>query len=69
MIAHLPLPIGGLISSAPQNEVTDGYAEVEAAARALGSSLASPFGQLVFLSLSVIPEARVTDGGFLDLRA
>jgi adenine deaminase len=45
-----------------------GYVAVEAAARGLGSSLQSPFGQLAFLALSVIPEARVTDRGLVDLR-
>ncbi len=68
VLAHLPLPVAGLVSDAPVEEVAQGYAAVEDAARELGCSLPSPFGQLVFLSLSVIPEARVTDRGFLDLR-
>ena len=41
--------------------------ELITAARALGSDLDSPFGILAFLALSVIPEARVTDRGFLRL--
>ena len=68
VIAHLALPIAGLVSDAPLGEVSAGYAAVEAAARGLGSSLRSPFGQLAFLALSVIPEARVTDRGLVDLR-
>jgi adenine deaminase len=68
VVAHLPLPVGGLVSDAPWLEVSTAYAAVETAARSLGSTLSSPFGQLAFLSLSVIPEARVTDRGFLDLR-
>ncbi len=68
VIAHLPLPVCGLISTEPLERVADAYRELEGAARALGSPLASPFGQLAFLSLSVIPEARVTDRGLLDLR-
>lgn len=68
VIAHLPLPIAGLVSDAPLNEVAEGYAAVESAARSLGSTLRSPFGQLAFLALSVIPEARVTDRGLIDLR-
>lgn len=66
--AALPLPIAGLMSAAPAVDVARDYAALEAAARALGCPLASPFGQLAFLSLSVIPEARVTDQGFIDLR-
>jgi adenine deaminase len=69
VLAHLPLPIGGLMSDGRLDDVAEGYAAVEDAARALGSTLASPFGQLAFLALSVIPEARITDRGFLDLRS
>ncbi|MDQ3654939.1 MAG: adenine deaminase [Chloroflexota bacterium] len=68
VIAHLPLPIAGLVSDAPLGEVSADYAAIEAAAKGLGSSLQSPFGQLAFLALSVIPEARVTDLGLVDLR-
>ena len=63
--AELALPIAGLLSDRPLAEVAAGYAAVEAAAGALGSELASPFGILAFLALSVIPAARVTDRGFL----
>jgi adenine deaminase len=65
VLAHLPLPIAGLLSDRPLNEVAAAYEAVESAARALGSSLPSPFGLLAFMALSVIPEARVTDRGFL----
>ncbi len=63
--AHLPLPIAGLLSDRPAGDVANGYEEVENAARALGSTLPSPFGTLAFMGLSVIPKARVTDRGFL----
>lgn len=69
VLAHLELPIAGLMSDRRANDVAEAYAAVEEAARKLGSNLASPFGQLAFMSLSVIPEARVTDRGFLDLRS
>ncbi len=67
VLAHLPLPVAGILSDRPLAEVAEGYAAVEAAAAALGSTLPSPFGLLAFLALSVIPEARVTDRGFLRL--
>lgn len=67
VVAHLPLPVCGLISDEPAQDVAAGYAAVERAAKDLGCMLDSPFGQLAFLSLSVIPEARVTDRGLLDL--
>ncbi len=65
VVAHLPLPIAGLLSDRPLADVAAAYAELEAAARTLGSQLPSPFGLLAFMSLSVIPAARVTDRGFL----
>lgn len=67
-LAQVELPIAGLVSDAPATNVAAAYAEAETAARSLGSLLDSPFGQLAFMSLSVIPEARITDRGFLDLR-
>lgn len=65
VLAHLPLPIAGLLSDQPLAHVAAAYDELETAARDLGSTLPSPFGLLAFMSLSVIPEARVTDRGFL----
>jgi adenine deaminase len=67
VVAELPLPIAGILSDQPLPEVAAAYESTEAAARALGSDLGSPFGILAFLALSVIPEARVTDRGFLRL--
>ncbi|MDQ3413185.1 MAG: amidohydrolase family protein, partial [Chloroflexota bacterium] len=67
VVTELPLPIAGILSDQPLNDVAAAYAVVEAAARGLGSELDSPFGMLAFLALSVIPEARVTDRGFLHL--
>ena len=68
VLATVPLPIAGLMSSEPAAVVAEAYAALERHARELGSPLQSPFGQLAFLALSVIPEARVTDRGLLDLR-
>jgi adenine deaminase len=67
ILGHLPLPIAGLLSNRPIEEVASTYDALEQSARDLGSSLPSPFGLLAFLALSVIPEARVTDRGFLRI--
>jgi adenine deaminase len=40
---------------------------METTAKELGSTLHSPFGLLAFMALSVIPEARVTDQGFVTV--
>lgn len=65
VVAGTPLPIAGILSDRPLAEAAAGVGAVEAAAKALGSELPSPFGLLAFLALSVIPEARVTDRGFV----
>jgi adenine deaminase len=65
VLAQMALPVAGILSDRPLAEVGSAYAALEDAARALGSQLPSPFGLLAFLALSVIPEARVTDRGFV----
>jgi adenine deaminase len=66
-LASLALPIAGLLSAEPLEATAAAYARLEAIAHELGSPLHSPFGLLAFLALSVIPEARVTDQGFVRL--
>jgi adenine deaminase len=65
VLAQMALPIAGILSDRPLSEVASEYAALEDAARRLGSELPSPFGLLAFMALSVIPEARVTDRGFV----
>lgn len=65
VVAHMAMPIAGILSDRPLEEVAASYGAVEDAARELGSTLPSPFGLLAFMALSVIPEARVTDRGFI----
>jgi adenine deaminase len=67
ILAYLPLPIAGLMSDAALPEVAAAYDALQRAAKSLGSPLDDPFGQLAFLGLSVIPEARITHTGLLDL--
>ncbi len=67
MIDQLPLPIAGILSDRPLRETVEAYEHIESVARDLGSPLTSPFGLLAFMALSVIPEARVTDQGFVSL--
>ena len=67
VLAHLPLPIAGLLSDRPLAETAAAYERLEEAARSLGSTLPSPFGLLAFMALSVIPKARVTDLGFVTV--
>ena len=64
--ATLPLPIAGLVSDRPLEEVIRLIAGLNNAARALGCDLEAPFMTLSFLSLSPIPELKLTDLGLID---
>ncbi|MGA7670698.1 MAG: adenine deaminase, partial [Nitrolancea sp.] len=65
VIERLPLPIAGILSPEPLEQVTERYERLEEIARSFGSDVPAPFGLLSFMALSVIPEARVTDRGLV----
>jgi adenine deaminase len=67
VLADLPLPLAGLISPAPLEEVARRYARLQAAYRSLGGGLPDPFMALSFLALPVIPELKLTDLGLVDV--
>ena len=65
--AACPLPIAGLMSDRPLEQVRDQVAALTKAAQALGSTLADPFMTLSFLALPVIPALKLTDKGLVDV--
>jgi adenine deaminase len=67
VLAELPLPVAGLLSDAPLEEVVARSNELAAAARELGCTLEAPFQHLSFLALSVIPSLKLTDRGLVDV--
>lgn len=70
VIAELALPIAGLISDRPLEEVNELLEAAKAAARSLGvSDRIDPFMTLSFMSLPVIPELRLTTRGMFDVAA
>jgi adenine deaminase len=69
VLARLPLPIGGLMSDLPFEEVAARLETVEDAASALGCTVWRPFMVLSFLALSVIPSLKLTDRGLVDVDA
>ena len=62
----LELPIAGLMSDRPAEEVAATYARLTEGARALGSPLQAPFMTLAFLALVVIPALKLSDRGLVD---
>ncbi|MDR1019633.1 MAG: amidohydrolase family protein [Synergistaceae bacterium] len=67
VIASLPLPIGGLMSDLDAPALCAAHAEVSKAAEALGAAMPQPFMAMSFLSLSVIPELKLTDQGYVNI--
>jgi len=67
ILARLPLPIAGLMSSKPIAEVRRTLDDVIAAAHRLGSELHDPLMALSFLALEVIPHLKLTDQGLVDV--
>ncbi|MEA2746205.1 MAG: adenine deaminase [Myxococcales bacterium] len=69
VIAHLPLPLGGLMSLEEPETIARALEELHAASAAIGCALPEPFLQLAFLSLPVIPSLKLTDRGLMDVDA
>lgn len=67
VLAELALPIAGLITDEPLEQVNARLQALEAAAKQLGVTLPDPYMALSFLGLAVIPELRLTDYGLVDV--
>ncbi|MBN1656979.1 MAG: adenine deaminase [Anaerolineae bacterium] len=67
VVASCPLPIAGLMSDRPIEEVRDQVEALTHAAHGLGCTLADPFMTMSFLALPVIPALKLTDQGLVDV--
>ncbi len=67
VLAECPLPVAGLFSDAPLDDVIAQSRACSDAAAALGWSGATPFLTMSFLALSVIPALKITDRGLVDV--
>ena len=65
--ASLPLPIAGLMSDKPAEEVALALHKLLEKAHVWGARLPNPFITLSFLALPVIPELKLTDRGLVDV--
>jgi adenine deaminase len=64
---ELPLPVAGLVSDAPAEQVVQQLDAAHAALADMGVGPAAPFMALSFLGLSVIPSLKLTDRGLVDV--
>ncbi|HWO97165.1 MAG TPA: adenine deaminase [Bacillus sp. (in: firmicutes)] len=68
-IASLSLPIGGLMTNQPFDQVNESLHQLDTALKQIGASQAfNPLLTLSFLSLPVIPELKLTDKGLFDVK-
>jgi adenine deaminase len=67
VLAECPLPVAGLFSDAPLDDVMAQSRGCTDAAAALGWRGATPFLTMSFLALSVIPSLKIPDQGLVDV--
>ena len=65
--AKLELPIAGLMSEESTETVIEKCSELKKSEKLIGCTLNEPFMTMSFLSLSVIPEIKLTDKGLMDV--
>jgi adenine deaminase len=65
--ASLELPVAGLMSDAPAQDVVNAQRKLEAVAHEMGCTLPHPIVTLAFLGLTVIPSLKITDQGLFDV--
>jgi adenine deaminase len=66
VLALLALPIAGLMSEESAEAIAEKVSALDEAWKELGCRLTSPFMNMAFLSLPVLPELRLTNRGLVD---
>ncbi|MCY0969310.1 adenine deaminase [Chryseobacterium wangxinyae] len=62
----LELPIAGIMTNLPGEEVAELYIKLDRRAKELGSKLRAPYMSLSFMALLVIPELKLSDKGLFN---
>ena len=60
------LPVAGIMSDKPAEEIGKAYAQLDAMAKEMGSSLRAPYMSLSFMALLVIPSLKLSDKGLFN---
>ncbi len=69
VIGSCPLPVAGIMSDRPWEEVRDQAAAVDAAAASLGCAIHAPFMIMAFVGLAGVPDLGLTERGLIDVAA
>ncbi len=67
ILAEMPLPVGGLMSSEPIESAEAQLTALLQATARLGSPLHDPFMTMAFTGLEVIPALKITDRGLVNV--
>jgi len=67
VLAQLPLPVAGLLSQEPIEDVRATYDTLIEKAHELGNDMSDPFMAMSFMGLEVIPKLKLTDMGLVDV--
>lgn len=67
VLGRLALPVAGLMTERPLEQVRHDYDALIAHAQQLGSTLPDPFMTMSFMGLEVIPKLKLTDIGLVDV--
>lgn len=62
----LELPIAGIMTNQPAEEVAAAYTKLDRRAKELGSKLRAPYMSLSFMALLVIPHLKLSDKGLFN---
>ncbi|MCT4699144.1 adenine deaminase [Tenacibaculum haliotis] len=60
------LPVAGIMSDKPAEEIGKAYAALDEMAKQMGSKLRAPYMSLSFMALLVIPALKLSDKGLFD---
>ena len=66
VLVLVPLPIAGLMSDKPMQEMAETVAGLEESWKEIGCSMPSPFMTMALIPLACLPELRLTDRGLVD---
>lgn len=68
-LTYFALPIAGLMSYDPIENIVSNYDNVKKAARNMGSEIENVFMTMSFMALAVIPEIKITDMGLVNVNS
>lgn len=66
VLGLVPLPIAGLMSNRPLEEMAEMVEKLDSAWKEIGCDIVSPFMTMALIPLACLPELRLTNRGLVD---